>query len=764
MVLKVDSHVRFVQSGSMAPKTRRTASPVSKERPRKNSVSSGDRAADRSGGLDDLQATIGNRAVGAMVRRAPAEPNAGPGASPGSTATTNGASGPKTGATEPAAQTFVIWDGVNKREVQVDMAGAREEFENLKRLLRYLAKEIPADAQRVLEEYPYEEPKEMFAACIDALKSSATALARGDLLNAGVWANAAKKFSDIEPKAHKRFQEESALSYVGKRVGLGIIGFFQGAADTVLGIVDSAAGLFGADTGLVKWNEGRYNTIKEAYGGAAGIEHQYVNADEIGRFGGKVATGLATGKALTGAGTAGQVVMGVQAVAGVKGAIDTITELRSKGQSWADIATDPVALSQVAGAIAGVAGVGSIRSGELKQLFDQINLYASGAQFAALTGAIISIEYDTTLSDQAKFQKRLDLMADAIVVAGSTADTVHGQTFEQGTTGGGSGGSNGGESGVGGGGGGEGHGSGGDSSGPVPDGVPQHIGPEGDANLSPDVSTGVPEHIGPDGDVNVGTSDGIPEHIGPDGVNVDPQGGTQPVPVDPHGNTQPVPLPVLPHDASFPKPVEIANGEATVPRGATTAVGEEVVPRGATTGVGESLAPVPEAAQPAVEVVGPSREAMHQDLVEALARYQELNALDPSDPRYKDLFEAYRDFQDAYAELLSSHGYKPFEMIVPRTGSPSFPKTAKPVKSEPVTMAPDPHAAARAGANEAVNALLDQLRSVQEGRRLAPEDPILQAEEQRLLSDFYGAYAELVRLNGIDPSAVLDPGQTLMPK
>ncbi len=73
-------------------------------------------------------------------------------------------------------------------------------------------------------------------------------------------------------------------------------------------------------------------------------------------------------------------------------------------------------------------------------------------------------------------------------------------------------------------------------------------------------------------------------------------------------------------------------------------------------------------------------------------------------------------------------------------------------------------AADRLLASETVNTLLEQLRAVQEGRTTSPDDPILKAEEQRLLSEFYGAYADLVRLNGIDPNASLDPGATLTPR
>jgi hypothetical protein len=105
--------------------------------------------------------------------------------------------------------------------------------------------------------------------------------------------------------------------------------------------------------------------------------------------------------------------------------------------------------------------------------------------------------------------------------------------------------------------------------GPTSSGVPEYVGPEGDASLSPDVSTGVPEPIGPgyeptqpQGDTATpavtgteptepvsGPHDGVPEHVGPeDDAPLSPDVSTgvpEPVgpgyePTQPQGNnTQP---------------------------------------------------------------------------------------------------------------------------------------------------------------------------------------------------------------------------------
>ena len=378
-------------------------------------------------GIDHLHATIGNRAVGRLVNRDAATANR-PAPATGTGPTPEpGPSGP---AKDADQQLFPIFDRASNQKIMVDAVRYEEERVHLARLLRYLAKTIPEDAAEVLDGYPFEEVKDMYTDVTESLTTAGRYFSRGELVLARAHAKHASSFSDIEPKAHAILMNESALSYVGKRVGLAVIGFFEGAAGTVLGMVDAGAGLVGFHPGLADWNTKQYDKIKTGYTAASGIDHTLVHDDEIGRLGGKIATGLATGKALAGAGTAGQVVMGVQAVAGVKGTVDTITAMRKTGRSWGSIVTDPVALSQVAGAIAGVAGVGSGAGGDLKQMFDQIGLVATSAQLATLTTAIITIESDQSLSPEERYNKRNDLISDLVTTAVSTADAHYGKQFE----------------------------------------------------------------------------------------------------------------------------------------------------------------------------------------------------------------------------------------------------------------------------------------------------------------------------------------------
>lgn len=115
----------------------------------------------------------------------------------------------------------------------------------------------------------------------------------------------------------------------------------------------------------------------------------------------------------------------------------------------------------------------------------------------------------------------------------------------------------------GGGGTGSGSGGGGSGSGKVPQpgkgapstGVPEHIGPAGDAPLSPDVSTGVPEHIPTGKSGSVGTADTLPVPVKPGGLG--------------HADTHPVAVPKPDPDighAKTLKPGEIVTGlEPTLP-------------------------------------------------------------------------------------------------------------------------------------------------------------------------------------------------------
>lgn len=140
---------------------------------------------------------------------------------------------------------YPIFDRVARRRAMVNSERYEQERAALGRLLRSLAKPIPADAKEVLEAYPFVEVKEMYQEVTEALTTSGQRYARGELAAAGFWAREASQFTGIEAKAHERFLQEGVWSYVGKRVGLAVIGFFAGAAEAMVGLVDSGASLIG---------------------------------------------------------------------------------------------------------------------------------------------------------------------------------------------------------------------------------------------------------------------------------------------------------------------------------------------------------------------------------------------------------------------------------------------------------------------------------------------------------------------------------------
>jgi hypothetical protein len=332
---------------------------------------------------------------------------------------------PQQSAAEVPAQMFPIFDRGTRKKTMVDATRYEQEGVQLARTLRYLAKEIPADASVVLKQYPFGQVKEMYDDILDSLRLACEHYAKGELLEAGMWAREAAQYSGIEMKAHRIFQQESVFSYVGKRVGLAVIGFFQGAAESLLGLVDQGASLFGVKTGLVEWSAGRYDLIKDAYGGATGIDHTLVHDDEIGRFGGRVAGSLATGKAMAGGGTLGQAGMVVLGTASVKGAVQTVARLRAAGKSWGEILKDPMVIAELAGAVAGIAGMGGAAAPQqLRGFLNQVGLGASAVEISALTAKIVSVYADKTLGSEDRFNQLLDLFADVVVSGASTADQL----------------------------------------------------------------------------------------------------------------------------------------------------------------------------------------------------------------------------------------------------------------------------------------------------------------------------------------------------
>jgi hypothetical protein len=388
-----------------------------------------------------LQATAGNASVARLVsaERANANPSTqrqrAIGSPPGAAAADAGArapAGPGAVPAPPAALAgdaadsappgmvamYPIWDRKAKQRIMVNAEQYELERQALGRLLRHLVKAIPEDAKTILDDYPFSAVKAMYDDVLDSLNSAGRSYARGDLLKAGIWAKDAMRWVDIESKAHKILLAEGALSYVGKRVSMAVIGIFEGAAETVLGLVDQGAGLVGLKPDLAGWNARQYVKIKDAWSGEMGIDHNLVHDDELGRMGGKVATGLATGKAFSGMGTAGTVITVTQTAAGVQGAVKTVVAMRAQGRAWSEIARDPVAIAQVAGALAGIAGLGSSGLPQFKQFFDDAGLYLTGAQLTSLTVAI-GAEQD--------YNKRLDLISDLLSTAGGAADQYRSQ-------------------------------------------------------------------------------------------------------------------------------------------------------------------------------------------------------------------------------------------------------------------------------------------------------------------------------------------------
>ena len=210
-------------------------------------------------------------------------------------------------------------------------------------------------------------------------------------------------------------------SIFGKRLAFAVVGFFEGAADALLGLVDQGAGLIGYHPGLVEWNTKQYEKIKGGLGSITNIDHTHIHDDEIGRMGGKVAAGLALGKTLQSGGMGGTAVMVVAAAGGIKSTAENIYAMHERGRSWGDIFSDPVVLAQCAGALAGatIAGAGIQ---PLREFFHTAGLVLTAAQISTATVAIATLDNDKTLSADDKYQKMLDLLGDVLLNAGMMAD------------------------------------------------------------------------------------------------------------------------------------------------------------------------------------------------------------------------------------------------------------------------------------------------------------------------------------------------------
>jgi hypothetical protein len=332
--------------------------------------------------------------------------------------------GAKPVAEQQVVELYPIFDRVSRRREMVNAERYEQERATLGRLLRYLAKTIPADAKEVLEAYPFVEVKDMYQDVTEALTASGKRYATGELAAAGFWAREATEFTGIEVKAHERFLQESMFSYVGKRVGLAVIGFFEGAAEAMVGLIDTGASLFGFHPDLEGKIARRYAEIKDAYSATTGIDHNLTHDAAIGRFGGRLAENLATGKAIGQLGRVGTIINVSQAAAGAKSTVEAVVAMREAGKSWNDILSDPVMLAQFAGSLAGVAGVGGAALPQLRNALSSAGMVLTAGQLTALTTALLTYKDDPTLSDQQNFARRADLLGDVLASAAFLGEDV----------------------------------------------------------------------------------------------------------------------------------------------------------------------------------------------------------------------------------------------------------------------------------------------------------------------------------------------------
>jgi negative regulator of replication initiation len=370
-----------------------------------------------------LQRGAGNRAVAQLMtaqreikRLSPKPQPTVPAAAPAATATPAQPAPPVEA--QPGEQQVVklypIFDRLNRRREMVTAEQYEQERAALGRLLRFLANAIPADAKAVLEAYPFVEIKDMYQEVTEALTTAGQRYAHGQLAATGFWAKEASQYTRIEPKAHERFLQEGTWSYVGKRVGLAVIGFFEGAAQAMVGLVDTGASLVGYHPDLEGWVAKRYTDIKDMASAGIGIDHNLVHDDEIGRFGGRLAGSLATPGAIGKLGKAGTVVNVTLAAAGAKSTIEAVVAMRAQGKPWSDIVSDPVTLAQFAGSLAGVAGAGGAVVPQLRSALGTAGLVLNAGQMAALTTALATYKDDPKLTEQQNFSRRADLLADVL--------------------------------------------------------------------------------------------------------------------------------------------------------------------------------------------------------------------------------------------------------------------------------------------------------------------------------------------------------------
>lgn len=310
---------------------------------------------------------------------------------------------------------------IDGKEVKVDED--RYNAEGGKLLIRYvtLVNAIKEDAIAVIKEFKVAGIRPLYEERFEDLKSAAESWSKGNLVWAARHLKNAGKYVHIAEKAEQMYHDIGVVYYVKHQVDLATIGFFEGSANALLGMVDMGGAVLGYDPGLVDWNTRQYRKIKSG----SAVDQDATDADEIGRTGGQVAAGLATFKVLGAGGVAGS---GFATAAGLGGLVKVAGNFRGQhehlGRSWSEIFSDPVNMAQAVGAIAGATGLGAAAFPAYRRFLGEIGLVVTSGQMGVTAGALFRLNRDKTLSHDQRRDKTLQLIGDALQNAAMTADAA----------------------------------------------------------------------------------------------------------------------------------------------------------------------------------------------------------------------------------------------------------------------------------------------------------------------------------------------------
>ncbi|MEZ4596407.1 MAG: hypothetical protein R3C32_05920 [Chloroflexota bacterium] len=137
-----------------------------------------------------------------------------------------------------------------------------------------------------------------------------------------------------------------------------------------------------------------------------------------------MAENLATGKAIGELGAVGEAINPIQAGAGIKGAVQAVVVLKRSGKSWSEIASNPVVIAQVAGALAGAAGAGGSLAPEAKEFLDAASGVMTATQVTSLTVALTRWEPDPTKSAAQNEREHADTIADVLAGGAGLSSTA----------------------------------------------------------------------------------------------------------------------------------------------------------------------------------------------------------------------------------------------------------------------------------------------------------------------------------------------------